>query len=185
VVANPAGLGGGQATFPELPRLVLERFPLRAASWTIWPDRPQTPAQYAIGHPLELRPFTWDYLEASCDESVLRLWPHYDQSSWDTFFVDRKRVVTVHALGGAFRHTFGKQPQLLAGVCAVLRAMQAAVVDPGLQGDLAAVASFLCGPDLGDGPVAPPPEQQMRGLKRRFWAWKLGARRLPPRLDAR
>jgi hypothetical protein len=166
---------------PHFDPFVLDKFPIRGAEWTIWPDQPQTGAEYAIGHPLELSPFTWDYLGASCDGQILTITPHYDRSTWDEFFVDAKGVVVVHAFGGAFRKTLGVQPCLLKGICAVLDKLRGAVDDAALAAKLAQTCTILCGPGV-EGPSAPPSREIVHGVARLFLAWKLGAwRSRPPR----
>jgi hypothetical protein len=213
-----ATLGGSPgaplAAFPSFDPFSL-RFPIRAADWTIWPDDPQTWAEWVLGHPLELNPCTYDYLLAACDGQRLRLEPHYELSTWDTFFIDLKGVVEVTAFRGAFQETLGSQPRLLEGVCAVLDELIGVVGDAALKGKLQQICDHiwaLCAPGpqapgpVGAGPVgtggptmtgtptttgtpsttgAPPADLPLRGLSRAFWAWKLCAGRPRPKRPLR
>ena len=95
--------------------------PLDSACYTIWPEAEQTQAEWAIGHPLELRPFRWDFLDISCDSQQLKIQPHYDKSTWDTFFIDPTGKVKVTAFGGLFPITLGRQADLLKGIVSVLK----------------------------------------------------------------
>ena len=180
-MSSPAITTAGPATveFPVFERFSL-RFPIRAADMTIWPDKTQSPFEYALGHPLELNPFTWDYLAASCDGQRLQIEPHYDWSTWDTFWVDVQGVVVVHALRGRFRHTFGCQERLLRGICAVVEMLQGAVDDGQVAAALACIHARLRVTASQPGPLASsgPP---LRGLERWFWQFKLCAWRDPPR----
>jgi hypothetical protein len=178
-------LGGAVGGLPAFDSFTLRKFPIGSADWTIWPDRPQTWAEHAIGHPLELSPFTWDYLRASCDGKRLRIDPHYDKSTWDTFWVDAQGEVVVHSFGGLFRETLGRQPRLREGICEVLKALRGAVGDPGLADRLERIRVILAGIGSQGGPPSLLPGSQLRGVSRLFWAWKLGAKRSQPVRESR
>lgn len=166
-------VGGETVAFPIFDRFRLD-LPIRSEDWTIWPDRRQSRSEWVVGHPLEFRPFTWDYLHASCQPTELRLEPHYDKSTWDCFYAGVDGEVRVTAFGGLWQTTLGSQPRLREGIAAVVDALAHAVSDPALRAKLEQVRTILGGIRSPMG--TPPPGDTVTGLRGRFWRWKLGAR---------
>jgi hypothetical protein len=189
-MAQPAG--AFVETFPEFDEFRLE-LPLRGRDYAIWPDERQTHAQWVIGHPLELRPCRWDFLDMSCKRHELTIKPHYDKSTWDTFWIDTGGSVRANGLGRLFPWTMGQQAKLLNGVISVLGEVAKAIRtrDPELAATVDRVAEILAGvvdrivqmmgPVALEGPPAPLDPGQQTGLRNRlaarFWRWKLTERR--------
>lgn len=175
-----------EGVFPRIAAVTLPSFPLRGKHWAIWSDAPQNWAAYVLGHPFELRPFRWDYLTFSCDGSRLEIQPHYDRSTWDTFWIDGRGVVQAQALGGLLKETFGEQATLRDGICDVLRSLRNAVREPDVQekigvilGILTGTGNFMARSEASCGSARP-------GVRRMFWRMKLcglqdAARKVAPR----
>jgi len=123
---DPAADSSTGVSFPRLEALDV-RMPLESKDWTIWPRASESHWDYVRGFPLELHPFAWDYLVASCDCRRVELKPHYLESSFDTFWIDTSGHVTCHALAGLFPFTLGRQPELLEGLRKTLEAVAARV----------------------------------------------------------
>jgi uncharacterized protein YbdZ (MbtH family) len=161
-------------------RIVL---PIEAANYAIWPEAEQTTAEWVLGHPLELRPFCLDYLDISCSLQQLKIQPHYDKSTWDTFVVDPTGRVEATAFGGAFPFTLGRQPDLLAGIVAVLKALPPLISDPQTAQKIDRLARYLDQIAValrsrgGMVPNVFHPSQRPSKLGQRiawhFWRWKL------------
>ena len=161
-------------------RIVL---PIEAAKYAIWPEAEQTTGEWALGHPLELRPFCWDYLDISCSPQQLKIQPHYDKSTWDTFVVDPTGSVEANAFGGAFPFTLGRQPDLLAGIVSVLTALPPLISDTQTAQKIERLAQYLGQISVvlksrgGMVPNVFHPTQKPSKLGQRiawhFWRWKL------------
>lgn len=189
---------GARSSFPPVPRERCQ-LPLRSAAWTIWPDVEQTSWEWALGHPLELSPFTWDYVVVSCDGLRLELQPHYDKSTWDTFWIDTAGSVEVQAFRGLLRETLGVQHCLRAGIVSTVGVLAHVVERQSARDALLAIRDQLAAiaPPADGAPcdestldvegLAPPPGSEplpqvarRRGMVARFWRWKLGGGKPPP-----
>jgi len=178
--------------FPSFER-VRARIPLRSGDWTIWPDDPQSTSQWAVGHPLELRPWRWDFVHVSCDGERLEIQPHYLKSTWDTFWTDPDGCVEVQALGGLFPITLGRQPNLIRGIRSVLEVLPeyVAPAHPEAAEKIEWIAKLLCGLECGvcvlsideRGPRIPvrPDRPSVRArAAERVWRLKMGKPMTPP-----
>lgn len=174
---------GEEGVFPEFEEFRID-LPIQSGDWTIWPDKPQTTVQYRIGHPLEFAPFRWDFIGLSSESTRITLQPHYDMSTWDSFYVDTGGAVRVTAYGGLFRITLGEQRRLLEGVICTLRSLVKVIeVDhPELAGDVQKIIVGLEEKAAGMPLEMWPPDfgslNDWSGISgavsRRFWQWKLG-----------
>lgn len=124
IPSNPVN----STSFPPFEPLRI-RLPLAGADLTIWPGPKQSRWEWALGFPLELRPFAWDYMWISCTTDRVEIQPHYLESTWDTFWTDLDGSVTAHALGGLFPFTLGNEVDLLKGIVATLDALPAHIRD--------------------------------------------------------
>jgi len=188
------GAGAFMATngFPSF-EPVRVRIPLRSGDWTIWPDEPQTSSQWLLGHPLELSPMRWDFVAVGCDGERLEIQPHYLKSTWDTFWTDAEGCVEVHALGGLFPVTLGRQPDLLRGIRSVL-AVLPEYLDPEhpevarniewIERLLFGLECRICTLSLEErGPQLVRPEGRTRvrsAVSERIWRLKMGKPPAPP-----
>jgi hypothetical protein len=177
--------------FPRFER-VRVRIPLRSGDWTIWPDVPQTRRQWFLGHPFEISPMRWDFLEVASDGSRLELKPHYVKSTWDTFWTDEEGCVEVQALGGLFPITLGRQPELIRGIRSVLEKLPDYVKPehPDVAGKIAWIEQLLFGAECrvcvlsieDRGPQIPraPERASMRSrMSSGVWRAKMGKAPLP------
>ena len=170
--------------FPSFERLRVQ-FPLRSGQWTIWPDEPQNQGQWFIGHPLELRPMRWDFLDVACDGDRLEIKPHYLKSTWDTFWTGEDGCVEVQALGGLFPVTLGRQPELIAGIREVILALGEYLKDQ--HADVAKKLLFIerllfgaecractLSVEARGGPVPGGPRSMRASASRAVWRLKMG-----------
>jgi hypothetical protein len=166
-------------------RRVRIRTPIQSADWTIWPDVRQGFWEWVLGHPFELAPFRHDFLDVSCDGRV-KIKPHYDKSTWDTFWVDRTGQVEVEAFGGLFPVTLGAQPRLLEGILTMLAMLPGQVPSarPAVARNIEDAIKLLIEAKtaLESAPPAPwppilecsPGQSRLRAAcARRLWRWKL------------
>ncbi len=143
----PSPAAGTETTpFPQVDSIRI-RIPLGSDDWTIFPDPPETRRAWAIGFPLELHPFAWDYLRFSSKPKQVEIQPHYEWSSFDTFWIATSGQVTCHALGGAFPFTLGRQPELLDGLRRTIVALPPLIEShhPETAKRISAVADILSG----------------------------------------
>jgi hypothetical protein len=182
--------GAEPARLPSFRRVNIET-PIQSADWTIWPDARQDFWQWVLGHPLELAPFRYDFVHISSDGRV-QIEPHYDKSTWDTFWVDRTGRVEAQAFGGLFPITLGAQPRLLEGILRTLTELPEQVrslepdVAAAMEGAIkllteakAALESAPSGPWPPILEVPPGTGRLRAAVSRRLWRRKLGRRGAP------
>jgi hypothetical protein len=176
VVERDPGSDTDPSTFPSF-QPVRVRMPIEGGVKTIWPEPKQTRWEWAVGFPLEIHPFAWDYLWLSCDGHEVRIKPHYLDSTWDTFWTDTTGHVRAVGLAGLFPFTLGNQVDLLEGIIATLGVLpnKVASTDPDTAQKIAEIHLILT--KLPEKPLQLDPKPNMSKLRRRtsvaFWNRKV------------
>jgi hypothetical protein len=100
--------------------------------WAVIPGDPKRVNGWEwLGRIMELCPgCRKQWADVSCDGAVVRLWPHYERSSWDDFQGRARGPIRSTGLGGLWPFTLGPDSKNRAGLVAVLRAA-AGIVESG------------------------------------------------------
>lgn len=178
----------GPPCFPVFDWIRLQ-IPIFAYQYSIYPGPPQTWKGFVKGLTREARFFHWDYLWIMSDGYQVQIKPHYDKSTWDTFWTDGDGTVKCHAAFGLYRKTLGVQAQLLPGIVDTLDAV-ADQIEPTnevgaekireIQKHLAKLVTLVAD---GEPVLIPLPKRIwfVEVTSERFWNWKHTSGPTPPR----